>query len=40
MKIRLVLLSLLGIAAYIAIASYHSRILKDAPPVIDQRPDQ
>ena len=31
MKIRYILLSLLGLAAYLVIASYPSRILKDAP---------
>ena len=38
MKIRLVLLSLLGIAAYIVLASYHSRVLKDTPPAGDHQP--
>ncbi len=38
MKIRLVLLSLLGIAAYIVIASYHSSLLKDTPPAGEDQP--
>jgi len=31
MKIRLILLSLLGIAAYIALANFNSKMIKDNP---------